>query len=189
MLSKKITRRQALKTLLAAGGGLTAAAFLPSKWIKPLVMSGVLPVHARASGYTSINPALAGDGAGNTNGHILDDNGGFSYIYYKFGTPTIASSNITAQLIGPDVSGVVVKMDIKNKSGSVGFQYYDNNLPPNTVKTFPITGKEVGSGTAQFKFLMPSQAQQSGSTFDLNFTYWRGTNLLYESNVAFSVAK
>lgn len=43
------SRRQALKTILAAGGGLGAAAFLPGKWLKPVVKAGVLPAHAQAS--------------------------------------------------------------------------------------------------------------------------------------------
>ena len=49
MASHHITRRQALKTILAAGGGIGAAAFLPSHWLKPVVRSGVLPAHAQAS--------------------------------------------------------------------------------------------------------------------------------------------
>ena len=49
MPSQKMSRRQALKILLAASGGLTAAAFLPAKWLKPIVSAGVLPAHARAS--------------------------------------------------------------------------------------------------------------------------------------------
>jgi len=49
MAPNKLTRRQALKYILAASGGLTAAAFLPAKWLKPVVSAGVLPVHARAS--------------------------------------------------------------------------------------------------------------------------------------------
>jgi len=49
MLNKAISRRQFFKILLAAGGGLTAAAFVPNQWVKPLVQTGVLPVHARAS--------------------------------------------------------------------------------------------------------------------------------------------
>ena len=50
-MTVKISRRQALKALLAAAGGLTAAAFVPEKWLKPMVSSGVLPVHARASAH------------------------------------------------------------------------------------------------------------------------------------------
>jgi hypothetical protein len=44
-----LTRRQALKAALAAAGGLTAAAFLPARWTRPLVKTGVLPVHAQSS--------------------------------------------------------------------------------------------------------------------------------------------
>jgi hypothetical protein len=50
MTTKKISRRQVLKTLLAAGGGIGAASFLPAKWLKPVVESGVLPAHAQTSG-------------------------------------------------------------------------------------------------------------------------------------------
>jgi len=51
MKKQSITRRDLLKVLAAAGGGITAAAFLPAQWVKPIVNSGVLPVHAQASGY------------------------------------------------------------------------------------------------------------------------------------------
>ena len=50
MSQKMISRRDALKIALAAGGGITAAAFLPQKWVDPMVKSGVLPVHAQTSG-------------------------------------------------------------------------------------------------------------------------------------------
>jgi hypothetical protein len=47
--SKKITRREALKALTAAGGAVLTGAMLPDKWAKPVVGSGVLPAHAQAS--------------------------------------------------------------------------------------------------------------------------------------------
>ena len=50
MSPEKISRRKALKALAAAAGGLGAAAFLPAKWVKPVVESGVLPAHAATSG-------------------------------------------------------------------------------------------------------------------------------------------
>ena len=47
---KPINRREMLKKgALAAGGAITAAAFLDEKWIKPIVKTGILPVHAQAS--------------------------------------------------------------------------------------------------------------------------------------------
>jgi len=47
---KSINRREMLKKgALAAGGAITAAAFLDGKWVKPIVKTGVLPVHAQAS--------------------------------------------------------------------------------------------------------------------------------------------
>ena len=44
-----LSRRELLKVLVATGGGLVAAAFLPGRWLKPLVSAGVLPVHAQGS--------------------------------------------------------------------------------------------------------------------------------------------
>ena len=51
---KKITRRDLLKAIIAGSGGIVAAGFLPEKWLKPVVKSGVLPVHAQASAPTPI---------------------------------------------------------------------------------------------------------------------------------------
>ena len=49
MDKRKISRRNLLKAMLAAGGGLTAAGFLPDSWVKPAFGSGVIPVHAATS--------------------------------------------------------------------------------------------------------------------------------------------
>ena len=57
MSGTRLTRRQALKTLLAAGGGIAAAAFLPAKWLKPIVSAGVLPGHFNSASPT--RPAQA----------------------------------------------------------------------------------------------------------------------------------
>lgn len=42
-------RRTFLKIAAASSGALGAAAFIPEKWVKPLVKTGILPVHAQAS--------------------------------------------------------------------------------------------------------------------------------------------
>jgi hypothetical protein len=44
-----ISRREAIKALAAGGGVLAATAFLPGKWIKPVIEAGVLPAHAQSS--------------------------------------------------------------------------------------------------------------------------------------------
>jgi hypothetical protein len=48
-MEKKISRRDLLKGFIAGSGGIVAAGFVPEKWLKPVVKSGVLPVHAQAS--------------------------------------------------------------------------------------------------------------------------------------------
>ena len=49
-LRKPINRREMLKKgAMAVGGAITAAAFLDGKWLKPIVKTGILPVHAQAS--------------------------------------------------------------------------------------------------------------------------------------------
>ncbi len=46
---QKLSRREVLKTIIAGSGALAATAFLPSRWIKPVVEAGVLPAHAQSS--------------------------------------------------------------------------------------------------------------------------------------------
>jgi hypothetical protein len=54
MSTKLITRRTLLKGVVAGIGSIAAASFLPEKWVKPVVSSGVLPVHAQASGEVTV---------------------------------------------------------------------------------------------------------------------------------------
>ena len=49
MISEHSSRREALKSILAVTGGLAAAAFLPARWVKPVVNTGTIPAHAQAS--------------------------------------------------------------------------------------------------------------------------------------------
>lgn len=46
---QELSRREVLKALAAGSGALAAAAFLPGRWAKPLVQTGVLPAHAQSS--------------------------------------------------------------------------------------------------------------------------------------------
>lgn len=45
----KVGRRRFLKVITAGSAAIVASAFLPEKWMKPIVHSGVLPVHAATS--------------------------------------------------------------------------------------------------------------------------------------------
>jgi len=65
--NKSINRREMLKKgALAAGGAITAAASLDGKWLKPIVNTGILPVHAQASvcGVYTFTPYFEFDGGG-----------------------------------------------------------------------------------------------------------------------------
>lgn len=52
MKPNSITRREVLKSAIAAGGAVAAASFLPDRWLKPTVADGVLPAHAQGSAPT-----------------------------------------------------------------------------------------------------------------------------------------
>ncbi len=60
-MEKKITRRDALKAIIAGSSGIVAAGFVPEKWLKPVVKSGVLPVHAQASSPTPTPDYIQGN--------------------------------------------------------------------------------------------------------------------------------
>ena len=47
MINKKMNRRRALK--IVAGGAVVATIALPSKWMRPVVESIIVPAHAQAS--------------------------------------------------------------------------------------------------------------------------------------------
>jgi len=44
-----LSRRDLLKALAASSGALTLGAFLPEKWVKPVIQAGVVPVHAQGT--------------------------------------------------------------------------------------------------------------------------------------------
>ena len=44
-----LSRRRLLKVLAATGSTVAATMLLPSKWAKPVIEVGVLPVHAQAT--------------------------------------------------------------------------------------------------------------------------------------------
>ncbi len=53
-----VDRRQLLKAIIAAGGAVAASTLLSSRWVKPIIKTGVLPAHAQGSYPTpSITPS------------------------------------------------------------------------------------------------------------------------------------
>lgn len=79
MSPNRLTRREMLKAILAAGGAVSAALFIPEKWLKPVVGSGVLPAHAQGS----VPPNL-----GNITG----------IAFYRFFTNTKPIEDVTVNL-------------------------------------------------------------------------------------------
>jgi hypothetical protein len=50
-----MSRRKALKLLVASGGAVTASALLSGQWMKPVVEVGLLPAHAQGSSSLTAN--------------------------------------------------------------------------------------------------------------------------------------
>ena len=109
---KQINRRKMLKGVLAAGGAITAAAFLDGKWLKPVVKTGILPVHAQASicedyTITPIFDYFINEGtAFNLGASVLPDPGDGTILGYTI----IDTFNITLTLVpaGSATSGTLV---------------------------------------------------------------------------------
>ena len=118
MTKQSITRRDLLKAALAAGGGITADAFLPEKWVKPVMESGVLPMHAYAS--------RLGRLWGTAN------NEGDRVVFYKSGTTITMKTGLKVAKPISSVSkmGSAQEGDYPTLAGSGGS--YSKYLPPDT---------------------------------------------------------
>ena len=95
MHNQKISRRKLLQTLLVAGGGVSASAFLPKSWVKPIVNSGVIPAQAalsapliRHTASTSIPDGVESQNVPFIDGDLTTDelNGRTQYILSWTGT-------------------------------------------------------------------------------------------------------
>jgi hypothetical protein len=131
--TKKISRRDAMKILVAVAGG-TALANIPSKWSKPGLVAGVLPAHAQTSSGASVHAGVS-DPAANycfdlvstaiisppTPGIVL------RYVITSSGIVTIASPALTGT-IATNASGMA-SLNITINTG----------LPFNTGDTITVT--------------------------------------------------
>jgi len=106
-----------LKALVASGGALAAAAFLPSHWTSPVLHAGVLPALAQGSvcaELVAININLCG---------LNDDCHGFSYQMRIEFTPKILVPS-QAQL------SCFTKVDSSYSYKGDGVLYVYSDLPP-----------------------------------------------------------
>lgn len=131
--TKKISRRDAMKILIAVAGG-TALANIPSKWTKPGLAVGVLPAHAQTSSGASILAGVS-DPAANfcfdlistaiisppLSGIVLH------YVIATTGTVTISSPALTGTMTTDASGGVSLNITI------------NTGLPFNTGATVTVT--------------------------------------------------
>ena len=122
MFRKPVSRREMIKILAAAAGGLSAAAFLPARWLKPVVSAGVIPTHARASvcANTIDSYVMVAGGQGNSKHYtitsltlpspILQNQGAAAHVHV-LGTDTITVLNGTGTFNGTLGSLNVVSFD------------------------------------------------------------------------------
>ena len=134
MADKEINRREAIKQFLAAGGLVTAASFLPGKWIKPVIASGKLAPHAQASacpfdvpiydwnsdrtGWTEINSICLTEPP--FEGQTIDDDSWigddeiYEYVYYPNGVELYEWENLGAGFYFIDESPLLGDLNNSN---------------------------------------------------------------------------
>jgi hypothetical protein len=151
-----VSRRQALKVILAAGGSITAVAFLPEKWLKPVIRTGVLPVHAQTSDQWLVD--VSSDGGTPSFSTLVVSNINI-HVYTPYADVQADSSASEDKKLGNpvpyapvttsytnsgtgSVTGVTPSLPRTDTSDSVGYLHFDNI-------TFTISG--YGEITLSFK--------------------------------------
>ena len=154
--SIKITRRRLLKLLAAGGGSLAALAVLPNKWVKPVLGSGILPLHASTSSVAPVvsNPTGTFPIAMEENHTLL---AGFGYSPdYVFTGPLKVSFDYFDPLSGVDANTIVFG-DFASPVGTLS----------NALRAFYPAGHPQSGHVTDFAF--PGNYQQPSSN---DFTLW-----------------
>jgi hypothetical protein len=94
MIHKPTSRRTVLKSMLATGGAIVGISFLPEKWTRPVVRTGVLPVHASTSTPTYYLQGGYGDFNQEYSPSSVRMNGIFAFVSYDDQSGSIASSGM-----------------------------------------------------------------------------------------------
>jgi hypothetical protein len=155
----KVTRKQFLKLLAAAGGATAAAAFLPGKWVKPIVKVGVLPAHAQSSdGVITITRLNI-----NRGGIVLNIQKGRGLASPVKYSPLSAAPNYHASFHYDDTAGGVTDsatLYLTADNGSHTLTLVDG-------KTFTFQGGHAGGdpsvGNGLFYFVVPEHFYGCGS--------------------------
>jgi hypothetical protein len=125
MAQKPVSRRTLLKTILAGGAAVSSSAFLPKKWVKPVVESGVLPVHAQVSGTGNISGTVRNPVASNM------DEGGIAYTSVGRKSHRKAKAQVVAgQTINLYMGGTTTGTPYKTTLTDAAGRYEFLNLPP-----------------------------------------------------------
>jgi hypothetical protein len=142
--STEITRRKLLKLIAAGGGALAGLTLLPDKWVKPVLGSGVLPVHAASS--TTSSPTISSSSA--TYYTSAPFSGGQDLMVITKSAPNTvalnfhyhdplgevdASTDIFATMSGNDISGTLGSFAGDGKDDTVSNYIFDMNSVTNYV--------------------------------------------------------
>ena len=161
MSVKKISRRDAMKLLGAAIGGAVLST-LPSKWNTPELAAGVLPAHARQSGFSCENLVRT---ATVDSGGLLGD--GFEHFYPL-------SANFTAAEIdachfnsidiswdsGQTVAGGAVYLKLAHNAFTMGVQV---DIPIGSTSAFSTNPACWSSSDAPYVSAVLSKTAGSGA--------------------------
>ena len=143
--SKKLSRRDAIK-LIGAAAGASVLASLPTKWMKPEITTGVLPVHAQTSwpySFVACDPSSGED--------------------------TIISGTLHAQ-ITPAVAGISLNLAITNNTGvSVSLNpsgtYQTDGSGQANSSSYQLAGASPQSITFEWTFVDNPSAPSCKTTF------------------------
>jgi hypothetical protein len=144
-----LSRRELLKVLAASSGAVAAAAFLPGKWARPLVSSGVLPAHAQSSNDPPIISSL--EVLPIKTSHQARTNGTAFEAIFSFYDPLSAVSTAALLYASVDACGQIINGDsIASLSGDVedpqsgSAYFYFGACPFNGNSTMRLKMKVTG---------------------------------------------
>lgn len=181
-MSKNISRRDLLRAIVAGSGGFVATSFLPEKWLRPVVKSGVLPVHAQASAPTS-TPTTAPTsvpaqnyvkGFANIDIYNEEDD---SFVYALVSSTPFSQDSVKALGNFKVASPHQIKIEYEPVEGEevslynkILFSFGDNILPP-TDYNFVSSKKTDKNGFVKWNYdelLIGDQAQ----FFQFKIAWW-----------------